>query len=93
MQYFFLYILKCSDDSYYIGHTDNLEKRLSEHYEGKGCSYTAIRLPIKLAYSESFSSRDEAFQAERKLKKWTRLKKEILINQGWKALKGWKYKY
>lgn len=93
MQPFFLYILKCSDDSYYIGHTDNLEKRLCEHQEGKGCIYTASRLPIQLVYHELFASRDEAFQGEKKLKKWTRLKKEILIYKGWKALKSVKSKY
>ncbi|OGB84166.1 hypothetical protein A3F66_04455 [candidate division TM6 bacterium RIFCSPHIGHO2_12_FULL_32_22] len=93
MEPFFLYILKCADDSYYIGHTDNLEKRLSEHYEGKASAYTAFRLPVQLVYNELFTTRDDAFRAERKLKKWTRLKKEILINKGWQALEGWKSKY
>lgn len=92
MQSYFLYILKCSDNSYYIGHTDNLEKRLSEHKDGLGGKYTLSRLPIKLVYQELFSSRDDAFQAERKLKKWTRLKKEMLINRGWEGLKSWKSK-
>ena len=62
MEPFFLYILKCADDSYYIGHTDNLEKRLSEHYEGKASAYTAFRLPIKLVYNELFATRDEDFR-------------------------------
>ena len=75
MQPFFLYILQCSDDSYYVGHTDNLERRLSEHQEGVSCTYTASRLPVKLVYNELFASRDEAFHAERKLKKWARFKK------------------
>lgn len=87
MQTFFIYILKCSDDSYYIGHTDNLENRLADHNKGRVGAYTATRLPIKLVYSELCSSRDEAFLAERKLKKWTRAKKEILIKYGWKAFK------
>ena len=49
-----LYILKCRDDSYYIGHTDNLEKRLADHANGQGCKYTADRLPIRLVYTEEF---------------------------------------
>ena len=93
MQPFYLYILKCSDNSYYLGHTDNLEKRIYEHNQGIGGIYTSCRLPVQLVYHELFSSRDEAFQAERKLKKWTRLKKEILIYKGWEALQGWKSKY
>lgn len=61
MQPFFLYILKCSDNSYYLGHTDNLEKKLSEHQEGNGSNYTASRLPIQLVYHELFASRNDAF--------------------------------
>ena len=67
---FYLYILECSDNSYYIGHTDNLEKRISEHASGAS-EYTRMRLPIILKYSERFATRDEAFVAERKLKGWS----------------------
>jgi predicted GIY-YIG superfamily endonuclease len=82
---FYLYILKCADDSYYIGHTDNLEKRVAEHNDKKYYGYTCTRLPITLAYSEHFQTREEAFIAERKIKKWTRKKKEVLITYGWKG--------
>jgi predicted GIY-YIG superfamily endonuclease len=83
MEYFYIYILKCKDDSYYIGHTDNIEQRISQHTMGKINGYTSTRLPIKLVYSELFNSREEAIMAERKLKRWSRKKKEILINKGW----------
>jgi len=83
MLYFFVYILKCSDGSYYVGHTDNLEKRISEHNEKRYCCYTAMRLPTTLVFSQEFNTRDEAFAAERKLKGWSRKKKEALIEKSW----------
>jgi len=76
-------MLKCADNSFYIGHTDDLEKRMAEHVSGYGCVYTSKRLPVQLVYAEAFSSRDEAFVAERKIKKWTRSKKEALIDKDW----------
>jgi len=72
------YILLCNDGSYYTGHMDNLERRLTEHQHGEIDSYTSTRLPVKLVYSESFNSRDDAFRAERKIKGWTRKKKRFL---------------
>jgi len=81
MKDFFVYILKCSDDSYYIGHTDNIEHRISEHQLGLCSGYTSRRLPVHVVYIATFSSRIEALEAERKLKKWTRAKKEALINK------------
>ena len=92
MVLFYLYILKCRDGSYYIGHTEDLEKRMAEHKGGKGGSYTSARLPIEVMYVEEFQHRDSALEAERKLKKWTRKKKEIVIKEGWEALRGWKSK-
>lgn len=80
---FFFYILQCSDGSYYIGHTDDLEKRLSEHNAGLYPGYTLKRLPVRLVYSELFGTRDEAFAAEHKIKRWSRKKKAILIKEGW----------
>ncbi len=90
MNIFFVYILLCNDSSYYIGHTDNIEKRLGEHQGGWGGYYTAKRLPIKLVFLEEFSSRTEALIVERKLKKWSRAKKRTLVLHGWQALKSWK---
>lgn len=67
---FFVYMLKCNDGSYYVGHTDNLEKRIGEHSSGHGGLYIASRLPIQLIFVQNFSSRDEAFVMERKIKKF-----------------------
>jgi tRNA/rRNA methyltransferase len=87
MQDFFVYILKCNDGSYYVGHTDNMEKRLSEHQLKKFDTYTSKRLPVELIFVQVFGTRDEAFAAERQIKKWTRKKKEALINGDWSQLK------
>jgi putative endonuclease len=75
----FVYILRCADNSLYIGETGNLESRLHKHHDGSACSFTASRRPVILAYSERHSSRDAALQRERQLKRWTRAKKEALI--------------
>ena len=85
MNNFYVYILKCADGSYYTGSTDNLEKRLDEHYLGQ-CGYTASRLPINLVFSESFDSRTQAFSFERQIKGWSRIKKEALINRDFDSL-------
>lgn len=84
--YFYVYMLKCSDGSYYIGHTDNLAMRLAEHKSSKYKGYTAKRLPVELVYHEAFESREDAFVAERKIKKWTRNKKEALVAENWSKI-------
>jgi predicted GIY-YIG superfamily endonuclease len=67
-----VYILKCSDDSYYTGSTDNLEKRIREHHLGLFECYTLNRRPVKLIFSQEFQTREEALQNERKIKGWSR---------------------
>jgi predicted GIY-YIG superfamily endonuclease len=84
---FFVYILECVDGSYYTGHTDNLEQRIAQHQSGQFDGYTANRLPITLAYSERYQSREAAFAAERRIKNWSRAKKQALITNDWAALK------
>jgi predicted GIY-YIG superfamily endonuclease len=86
MPSFYVYLLKCSDGSYYTGHTDNIEKRISDHMRGKCSGYTSSRLPVQVVFMQAFGSRYEALCAERKLKGWTREKKELLISGGWEAL-------
>jgi putative endonuclease len=81
MQPFFVYILKCSDDSYYVGHTDDLEKRFSEHQNKKYCSYTSTRLPVQLIFQQTFESREAAFIVERRIKNWSRKKKEAWMEE------------
>jgi len=75
----FAYILRCVDDSLYIGETNDVERRLLKHNEGSASAFTAKRRPVVLAYSERFPSRDDALKRERQLKGWTRAKKEALI--------------
>lgn len=75
----YVYILKCADGKYYTGSTTNLERRLYEHQHKRYKGYTSYRLPVKLVFSQDFRSYYEAFQFERKIKKWTRAKKEALI--------------
>jgi putative endonuclease len=83
---FWVYILKCKDGSFYTGHTDDLEKRIGQHKEGIGCSYTAKRLPVSLAYSQNFPTRMEALTSERQIKGWSRKKKEALIRGDWEEI-------
>ena len=84
----FVYILRCSDKSLYIGVTTDLELRLREHNEGLGASYTFKRRPVEMIYSEPFESTAAARARERQLKRWTRVKKESLIAGHLKTLKG-----
>ncbi|KTD32912.1 endonuclease [Legionella nautarum] len=87
---FFVYILQCNDHSYYTGHTDNLEQRLHQHHHKiiPNC-YTSTRLPVRLMYSQSFNTREEALSAELRIKGWSRRKKEALISKDWSALKNY----
>ena len=75
-----MYILECSDGSYYTGSTNNLELRIQQHQNGKGANHTKKRLPVKLAYFEAFERIDEAFYREKQVQGWSRKKKEALIN-------------
>jgi predicted GIY-YIG superfamily endonuclease len=84
---FWTYILKCADDSYYVGQTDNLEKRLSAHEFGEPSCYTTSRRPLTLVWSQEFATREEALTAERQIKGWSRKKKEALIQGDWKQIK------
>ena len=80
---FWVYILRCADDSYYTGHTDSLEKRLAEHQSGICDGYTSARFPVTLVFSQEFSTRMEALTCERQIKGWSRKKKEAMIRGDW----------
>ena len=80
---YWIYILRCADNSYYTGHTDNLEKRIGEHQRGLCDGYTTGRLPVELAFSQECSTRIEALTAERQIKGWSRKKKEALMRGDW----------
>ena len=75
-----MYILECSDGSYYTGSTKYLEHRLEQHQNGDGANHTKKRLPVKLVYFEEFNRIDEAFYREKQVQGWGRKKKEVLIN-------------
>ena len=75
-----IYILRCSDDSYYCGSTSNLEQRINEHIFHKYSGYTSTRLPADLVFSQEFADINDAIRAERQIKGWSRRKKEALIN-------------
>ena len=83
----FVYILRCSDDSLYIGETDDVASRASRHNNGRGSSYTASRRPVDVVFIEAHDSRDDALARERQLKRWTRAKKEALIAGDFASLK------
>lgn len=61
---FYVYILKCSDNSLYTGYTDCLEKRLKKHNEGKASKYTRSRLPVSMVYSEVHPDKSSAMKRE-----------------------------
>lgn len=76
---FFAYLLRCSDASYYAGHTDDLAGRVRQHQAGECAGYTTTRRPVSLVWSQEFATREEALAAERRIKGWSRAKKEALI--------------
>ncbi len=80
---FWVYILRCTDGSYYTGHTDNLERRIDQHHAGDCKSYTVNRRPLQLVWSQEFFTREEALSSERQIKGWSRKKKEAMIAGDW----------
>jgi predicted GIY-YIG superfamily endonuclease len=84
---FFAYLLLCNDGSYYAGHTDDIDLRMAQHQSGLLGGYTASRRPVQLVWSERFPTRDEAFACERKLKGWSRAKKQALIAGDWELVR------
>lgn len=71
----YVYILKCKDETLYTGYTNNLEKRLKVHNEGKGAKYTRARLPVELLYFEEYETKSEAMKREREIKKMKKSEK------------------
>ena len=83
---FWTYILLCADGLYYTGHTDDLEYRIGQHQSGDIEGFTSSRLPVRLMWSQDFTTRYEALDAEMRIKKWSRAKKEALIRGDWEAV-------
>jgi predicted GIY-YIG superfamily endonuclease len=82
----FTYILRCADDTLYVGHTEDLASREQTHNEGRGAVYTAARRPVRMVYAEEHSSAVGAIAREHQLKRWSREKKEALIRDDRTAL-------
>ena len=83
---FWVYMLRCADDSFYVGHTDELEKRFTEHVGGRFLGYTHSRRPVTMVYSAEFQTRYETLTAERRIKGWSRAKKRALVEGDWAAI-------
>ncbi|GJQ37196.1 MAG: hypothetical protein JETCAE01_32060 [Anaerolineaceae bacterium] len=81
-----MYILKCADDSYYVGSTKNLDLRIAQHQSGKGSRYTSGRLPVELVYGEEYDRVSDAYYREKQVQNWGRAKREALINGNVEAL-------
>jgi len=87
MKYYYTYILLCSDNSYYTGMTNNLERRLDEHNQGEVRScYTHKRRPLILKWHIKCTNPSEAIRIEKQIKGWSRKKKEAIIKENWQDL-------
>ncbi len=83
-----MYILRCSDGSYYVGSARNLEGRVWQHQNGKGADYTRHRLPVELVFACECESVGQAFWLEKRVQGWSRRKREALIRGDFDALPG-----
>ncbi|PIQ66477.1 MAG: hypothetical protein COV96_01340 [Candidatus Zambryskibacteria bacterium CG11_big_fil_rev_8_21_14_0_20_42_18] len=84
---YFVYIIECSDRSLYTGITNDLGRRFDEHKNGNGGHYTNAKKVERILYTEEYSSRSSALKRESQIKKWTRAKKEALIDGNLDLLK------
>jgi len=85
----FVYMLRCRDDSYYVGSAtgNDLAPRISQHQSGAFPGFTSIRRPVELVWSQYFERITNAIAAERQIKGWSRAKKEALIAGDWSLLR------
>jgi len=87
MKTYYVFILRCSDHTFYTGVTNNLERRLNEHNLGLNKqSYTFSRRPVRLAYHEMYGNAELAIRWEKRIKKWSQKKKQALIDGDWNKL-------
>ena len=85
---FYVYILHCSDGTYYTGHTDNLDQRMAQHSDGMGARYTSKRRLLKLLWATHCQTREQAWELEKQVQGWSRAKKEALMRGDFAALPG-----
>lgn len=76
----YVYVLECSDGSYYTGYTTDVDRRVAEHDAGDGAKYTRGRTPVELVHVEEFESRSAAMQREYEIKQHARHEKERLVD-------------
>jgi predicted GIY-YIG superfamily endonuclease len=81
---FYTYIILCSNNKYYVGHTNNLESRFLRHLQNSGAKFTAQNVPVKILWKQQFNTELEAIRRENQIKGWSRVKKEKLIKGIWK---------
>ncbi|MSZ76966.1 MAG: GIY-YIG nuclease family protein [Actinobacteria bacterium] len=84
----FVYMLRCSDGSLYVGSTRDLERRLYEHQIGRGAAYTRLRRPVELVWCEEHEHVGAAFAREKQVQGWSRAKRLALIEQQYGELPG-----
>ena len=83
-----MYILRCADNSYYVGSTIHLQQRVLDHSDGNGAQYTARRRPVELVYAAEFADIRQAYAAEKQVQGWSRAKREALIRGDFESLPG-----
>jgi putative endonuclease len=84
----YVYILRCADDTFYVGRTDDLAAREKTHNDGNGAAYTAHRRPVQMVYAEEHVSLASAVKREQQIKSWTKQKKAALVGADSRSLKG-----
>lgn len=77
----FFYLARCADSSLYAGTCVNVQEREEKHNSGKGAKYTRSRSPVTIIYTEEFETLSEARKREAEVKKWTKTRKEMLVNK------------
>ena len=87
MKFYYVYIVECSDGTYYTGFTSNPDKRMAEHNQGYDRNaYTFKRRPVILKWMEQFTDPNQAIAIEKQIKGWSRAKKQALIDEEWENL-------
>ena len=87
MNSYYVYIVKCSDNSYYTGITNDIDRRINEHNDGLNPEcYTYKRRPVTLLFYHEFGEVEQAILFEKQVKGWSRKKKEAIINNQWEFL-------
>ncbi len=84
--HFWAYMLQCRGGYLYVGHTDDLARRIAQHEHGEIAGFTSDHRPITLVWSQEFSTRDEAKASEKQIKGWSRAKKLALIREDWERI-------